>query len=129
MEDGLRRDVAADELVVTLESPGREHERLVGLGEWRLQPDVARGSDEHLGQSARVEALPDRARVPRLLPDDGRAERLEPRQRVVEPVDDQPLEIEDRRRDTPRRKSSSVRYRQTTQLERSIDPPGRLPFS
>src|SRR5205807_7076654 len=43
-------------------------------------------------EAARVEALADRPRVPGLLPDDGRAERLEPGDRVVEPFDDEPLQ-------------------------------------
>ena len=51
--------------------------------------DVAR---ERGREAARFEALADGARVARLLPDDGRSSRLEPADRVVEALPDEPLQ-------------------------------------
>src|SRR5207248_3294568 len=47
---------------------------------------------ERLGEPARVEALADRPRIARLVLDHWRAKRLEPRDALVEPLEDQPLE-------------------------------------
>src|SRR5215470_15612307 len=82
-------DVLADELGVTLESAGREDVRLLRR---RAQPELARHPDECLRQTARVEALPRRARVAGLVPDDRRAERLEPCDPVVQPLPDRALQ-------------------------------------
>src|SRR5207237_5808416 len=54
--------------------------------------DIPGCSYEYFGQSARVEAPADRARVLRLSRDDRGAERLEPVQPVIELLDDQLLE-------------------------------------
>src|SRR5213592_3125756 len=55
--------------------------------------DITRGTDEHLRQAARVEALARRARVGRVLPDDLGPERDEPVQRLVEAVEDGTLQL------------------------------------
>ena len=84
---------------------------------------------ERLGETARVEALADRPRVPRLLPHDRRALRLEPLERVVETLPDEPLE-----RSSPaghsrtERRPSRGGARPRTD-DRSIEPPMRVPFS
>ena len=80
---------------------------------------------EQARSAARVEAPADRARVAGLVLDDPRSERLEPVEAVVQPLDDQPLQRGVAAGHSAR-KSSSVRWRQMTPLERSIEPPGAV---
>src|SRR5215471_666521 len=82
-------DVLADKLRVALEAAGGEDVRLLRR---RGEPDVARGGSERLRHPARIEALADRARVARLVPDDRRTKRLEPRNPVVEVLPDRALQ-------------------------------------
>src|SRR5918996_3516925 len=92
---GLGRDPFPDERPVALEAARREHggnavrKRREGLAE----PNVAHPADEGLGQPAGVEAEPTRERVPGLARDDGRAQPLEPPQRLVQSLPDDPLEL------------------------------------
>src|SRR5207248_7070745 len=82
-------DVLGDQLRVALETAGREDRRLLG----RLAEAYLPGrADERVGEAARVEALPDRPRIAGLVCDHRRAERLEPRDAVVEALPHEPLQ-------------------------------------
>jgi hypothetical protein len=83
--------VLGHEAGVALEAAGREHERRAVHASPRPQPHVAGNAHERVRQPARVEPHPDGERIPRLAPHDGCAQPLEPGQRVVEPLNDQPL--------------------------------------
>ena len=56
------------------------------------ETDISGRPDEHVRQASRVEALPGRARVRRVLPHDLGPERDEPVEPFVEPVEHEPLE-------------------------------------
>ena len=83
-------DVLRDELRVPLEAARRKDRR---LGRRLAEANATRGANECVRQSARVEPLADRARVPRLVLHHGRAERLEPRDPVVELFPDDALQL------------------------------------
>src|SRR5262249_45766203 len=57
------------------------------------EPDLAGGAREHVRQRARLEAQADRQRVAGLLPDDLGAERAQPLEPLVEPLDDDALQL------------------------------------
>ena len=54
--------------------------------------DITGRPHENVGEAARVEALPGRERVRRVLPDDLRPQRNQPVERLVERVEEHPLE-------------------------------------
>ena len=70
----------------------RRTRRLGIVRQRRLELDVTGGRDEESRQRARVVAAAGRERVLGVAPDRLRAERLEPAERVVEPLPDQPLQ-------------------------------------
>src|SRR5581483_3283058 len=91
---GRRRpDVALDELGRAAEPAGGEQDELA-LGERRRRAErhAAGPSRERVGEAPRVEAHARGARVAGPLRDDRRAERAQPRERVVEALEDEPLE-------------------------------------
>jgi hypothetical protein len=75
------------------EAARREQDRRLGIvRQRRLELDVTGRRDEESRQRARVVAAAGRERVLGVAPDRLRAERLEPAERVVEPLPDQPLQ-------------------------------------
>src|SRR6476646_7036257 len=85
-----RMDVFLNKLCVPLEA-ARRKDRWLGC---RLaEANATRGANEYLRQSARVESLSDRARVPRLVLHHGRTNRLEPCDPVVELFPDDALQL------------------------------------
>ncbi len=75
-------NVLVDERSVALKAARRENRRLPrNLAE----PHVTRRTHQRVGKTPWIEALADGARIPSLVRDDGRAQRLEPRDPVVEP--------------------------------------------
>ena len=56
------------------------------------ETDVSRNTHENVRQPARVEAEANRERVAGLALEHRGAERLQPRERVVKPIEDEPLE-------------------------------------
>src|SRR5437016_4351339 len=82
-------DVRGDELPVPLEAARRQDRR---LGRRLPEANAPRNANKRVGQSARVEPLTDRARIPRLVRHHRRTERLEPPDPVVEPFPDDALQ-------------------------------------
>src|SRR5439155_24591679 len=77
---------------IALEAARREHRHVVR----RLRAaelDAARSRDEDVRERVRVEAPADGQRIPRLPLEHGHALRLEPAQRLVEAVVDEPLQL------------------------------------
>ena len=58
-----------------------------------VDSDIPGRADERLCQAARLEALPRRAGIGRVLPDDLRAKRDQPLERLVEAVEDGALQL------------------------------------
>ena len=82
-------DVLVDEARVTLETTGGEDRRLTHAP---AEAQVAGRADEHVGETAGIESLADRPRVPGLVRHDGCAQRLEPRDAVVQLLPDGALQ-------------------------------------
>ena len=78
-----------DEGVIALEAARRKNRR---LGRGLSESHVTGTPRERLRQPARIEPLTDRAGIAGLVRDDGRAERLEPGDSVVEPLPHDPLQ-------------------------------------
>ena len=70
---------------------GREHDLALGLAERGTELDLVDRPEKALGEPARIEATPDGQRVAGFARDDRRAERLEPVEGVVEPLDHERL--------------------------------------
>ena len=90
----LRGDVAANELPVSLKPTGRQDHRRPcrRFGERFSESQLTTGAQQRFGEEARVETKPDGVGIARIVPDDRGAERLEPREVVVEALVDDALE-------------------------------------
>src|SRR4051812_50144186 len=83
-------DMLGDEALVSLKATRRKNRRCVrrSFG----QANVTGHAHERLGQAPRIEALADGARIPGVVLDHRRTERLKPRQSIVEPLPHHTLE-------------------------------------
>ena len=73
---------------------GGEHQRRLRFRRQPLfEPHLAGRAQKRVRQALRVEALPSRQRVGRLLPDDLRPKRDQPLERLVEALEHDPLEV------------------------------------
>jgi len=82
-------NVLLDERLVSLEAAGGQDRR---LGRGLAEPHAAGRADEHLGKAPWIEAFADRAWIPGLVRDDGRAQRLDPGDALVELFPDRALQ-------------------------------------